>query len=284
MSNDLEQLRQDCQARLAPREERLDADVMALRLLEWGDAGKSIFVLHGITSSARTWWRVGPALAAAGYHVYALDMPGHGLSARPDGSGYRFEQTAHTIAAAIEQTGVQGSLLLGHSWGGLIALLIATMPERKITPERLVLVDPPLQVSRESAEMLAPQFAQGIGELCTAHTVEQYLAKNPRWERCDAYWKAEAMEQCDPHAPYGFFLQNAPWDLVSLLAQTSMPLLLLSAAPQYTMLPSQCIPQIEQICTTGNRSLEIIAGSSHNMHRDSFGPFIDAVLHFADNM
>jgi len=281
--NDLEQLQRDCQAGLAPQEYMLDADGMALRLLEWGTTGRTIVLLHGITSSARTWWRVGPALAIAGYHVYAPDMPGHGLTARPEGGVYTFEQTARTIAAAIEKLGLQSPLLLGHSWGGLIALLIATMPAHKIAPERLILVDPPLQLSSESAETAAPQFAQGIGEKRTAATIAHYLMKNPRWELSDAYWKAEAMEQCDPNAPHAFFLQNAPWDLTPLLAKTSMPLLLLGADPQYTMLSEPVLSESRQIRNTDDRSLEIIPGSSHNMHRDSFAPFTDTILRFAGN-
>lgn len=283
MPDIFDQLQRECQAGHAPQQHTLDADGMALGLLEWGTTGRAIILLHGITSSARTWWRVGPALAAAGYHVYAADMPGHGLSARPKSGVYTFEQTAWTIAAAIKKLGLQSPMLLGHSWGGLIALLLAAMPAQKIAPKRLILVDPPLQCSRQSAETLAPQFAQGTGEKRTAATVAQYQAKNPRWERCDAYWKAEAMEQCDPNAPHGFFRQNAPWDLALLLAKTSMPLLLLSADSHSTMLSAQILSQIGQILNTDDRRLEMIPGSSHNMHRDSFVPFMDAILHFVDN-
>ena len=35
-------------------------------------------LLHGVTSSRSTWWRVGPALAAAGWDVTAVDLAGHG--------------------------------------------------------------------------------------------------------------------------------------------------------------------------------------------------------------
>jgi pimeloyl-ACP methyl ester carboxylesterase len=42
----------------------------------------SALLLHGITSSALSWVRVGPALAER-YRVYALDMRGHGESIKP---------------------------------------------------------------------------------------------------------------------------------------------------------------------------------------------------------
>ncbi|MGQ9928168.1 MAG: alpha/beta fold hydrolase [Chloroflexaceae bacterium] len=51
-----------------------------LSYLDWGGAGPPALLLHGITSSAATFWRVAPALRAAGHRVIALDMPGHGES------------------------------------------------------------------------------------------------------------------------------------------------------------------------------------------------------------
>ena len=37
-----------------------------------------------VTGSTRTWWRVGPALAEAGWRVKAPDLPAHGASPRVD--------------------------------------------------------------------------------------------------------------------------------------------------------------------------------------------------------
>ena len=47
--------------------------------LTWGDrpTGRCC-CMHGVTSSAEIWWRIGPALAATGRRVVAPDLPGHG--------------------------------------------------------------------------------------------------------------------------------------------------------------------------------------------------------------
>ncbi len=42
-------------------------------------------LVHGVTSSSRTWWRVAPALAGRGFRVLAVDLRGHGASARAEG-------------------------------------------------------------------------------------------------------------------------------------------------------------------------------------------------------
>ncbi len=47
----------------------------------WGDpAAPPLLLVHGLTASAAIWWRVGPALAAAGWRVVAPDLPGHGAT------------------------------------------------------------------------------------------------------------------------------------------------------------------------------------------------------------
>jgi pimeloyl-ACP methyl ester carboxylesterase len=49
-----------------------------------GTARGRVVLLHGIMSTAATWWRVGPALASRGWVVDALDLPGHGDWPRSD--------------------------------------------------------------------------------------------------------------------------------------------------------------------------------------------------------
>ncbi|HKQ02133.1 MAG TPA: alpha/beta fold hydrolase, partial [Actinomycetes bacterium] len=50
-----------------------------------GTARGRVVLLHGMMSTAATWWRAGPALAARGWVVDALDLPGHGDSPRSAG-------------------------------------------------------------------------------------------------------------------------------------------------------------------------------------------------------
>ena len=85
----------------------------------WGDpAGRPLVLLHGVTASARIWWRVGPALAASGRRVVAPDMPGHGLTGHWLGH-HRFRDTAVDVAAWIRRAGLDVPELqvVGHSWG-----------------------------------------------------------------------------------------------------------------------------------------------------------------------
>ena len=110
--------------------------------LAWGDPGaRPLLLIHGVTSSAAIWWRVGPALAATGRRVVAVDRPGHGQTGHWQGH-HRFRDNAADVAAFVRAAGLDRDDLqvVGHSWGAMTA---AALPAAGLRPATLVLVDPP---------------------------------------------------------------------------------------------------------------------------------------------
>ncbi len=107
---------------------------------EAGAAGP-VVLLHGGSGSWTHWVRNIDALVAAGRQVLVPDLPGFGDSARPPGGG-----DADDVAPALEQglaelLGPQRCDLVGFSFGGLTAgLLAAAHPQRAA---RLVLAGAP---------------------------------------------------------------------------------------------------------------------------------------------
>jgi pimeloyl-ACP methyl ester carboxylesterase len=99
--------------------------------------GPPILLIHGITSSSRTWKRVMPRLAE-NYTVIAPDLLGHGRSAKPQGD-YSLGAYASGIRDLLVALEVPRATVVGHSLGGGIALQFSyQFPERV---GRLVLVD-----------------------------------------------------------------------------------------------------------------------------------------------
>src|SRR3954469_24948202 len=110
--------------------------------LTWGDPDdRPLILIHGVTASATIWWRIGPALAASGRRVVAVDLPGHGLTGHWVGH-HRFRDNAADVAAWIRAAGldVPEVQVVGHSWGAVTA---AALPVAGIRPATLVLLDPP---------------------------------------------------------------------------------------------------------------------------------------------
>lgn len=99
--------------------------------------GPPILLIHGITSSSRTWKRVMPRLAET-HTVIAPDLLGHGRSAKPQGD-YSLGAYASGIRDLMVALEMPRSTVVGHSLGGGIAMQFAyQFPERM---GRLVLVD-----------------------------------------------------------------------------------------------------------------------------------------------
>ena len=89
----------------------------------WGDPGaRPLLLVHGVTASARIWWRVGPALAASGRRVTAVDLPGHGHTGAWLGH-HRFRDNAVDLVAWIRVAGLASPdvQVVGHSYGAMTA-------------------------------------------------------------------------------------------------------------------------------------------------------------------
>ncbi|NDZ75582.1 alpha/beta fold hydrolase [Streptomyces sp. SID10362] len=99
-------------------------DLAGLHLAESGDGGPLVLCLHGIGSSSAAFAPQAGALAAAGHRVVAWDAPGYGRSADPDGD-LTLDDYADTAAAVI-RTRAADAHVVGVSWGGVIALRLAT--------------------------------------------------------------------------------------------------------------------------------------------------------------
>jgi pimeloyl-ACP methyl ester carboxylesterase len=177
--------------------------------LAWGDRGdRPLLLIHGVTSSAEVWWRVGPALAATGRRVIAIDQAGHGQTGHWQ-DHYRFRDNAKDLAEFIRAAGLDRPDLqvIGHSWG---ATTSAALPTAGIRPATLVLLDPPvLPLERISLEASDPsqQPATSLEE-----AIEAVRLGNPDWDERDVLAKANATMQLDFDAARSVLLDNGDWD------------------------------------------------------------------------
>jgi pimeloyl-ACP methyl ester carboxylesterase len=101
--------------------------------LEAGSGGDTVVLIHGsgpgVTAYAN-WRGVLPALGEH-FHVYAPDMVGFGYSDRPEGIRYGLDVWADQTLGFMDAMGIQKANLVGNSFGGGIALRIATQhPDR----------------------------------------------------------------------------------------------------------------------------------------------------------
>ena len=128
--------------------------------------GRPVLALHGWLDNAATYEGLAPLLPDC--RVVALDLAGHGMSARRVGASYTFIDFVADVAAVASALGWQKFDLMGHSLGaGVAALLAGTWPDRV---RRLVLLeglgplsDPDARAPDRLRDALAGELATRAG-------------------------------------------------------------------------------------------------------------------------
>ena len=90
------------------------------------DAPRSILMLHGIYGRGRNWQAIARMLVERrpDYRCLLVDLPGHGASA-PGQHGPTVAGVAADLSQWLDEHGVRPDAILGHSFGGKVALSLA---------------------------------------------------------------------------------------------------------------------------------------------------------------
>jgi len=105
--------------------------------------GPPVLLLHGLGASIFTWRHIIPALARS-HRVIALDLKGFGRSDKPFSTRYTARDQAALVSAFIAKRHLYGVTLIGHSFGGTVALSTAlALNAEPGRIARLVVMDAP---------------------------------------------------------------------------------------------------------------------------------------------
>jgi pimeloyl-ACP methyl ester carboxylesterase len=249
--------------------------------VEWGDpSDPPVVLVHGVTADSGTFWRVGPALAAAGRHVVALDLPGHGRTGEWRGR-HRFRETAEELAAFIAAAGLLRSDLavLGHSWGGMV---VAWLPAAGLTPRVLVLLDPPALTRPQLEAMTHDPEEQPPADAAEAAAAEARLrAAHPDWPDGDVRAKVDGLARFEHEAVRAVLLDNGDWDAgVEALGQPAarrVPAWYLRGEWQAGgLIPESALPAC--VGRVGRDHVITIPGAPHSPQRTHVEATVAAIL------
>lgn len=122
-----------------PAERVVEVDGRRLSVASLGDGdGDPVVLVHGYGGDANSWLFVQEALAAD-RPVHALDLPGHGTSAKDVGDG-SLGVLAAAVTGFLDAAGIARAHLVGHSLGG--AVVAAAARSRPDQVASLTLVAP----------------------------------------------------------------------------------------------------------------------------------------------
>jgi pimeloyl-ACP methyl ester carboxylesterase len=130
----------------ATRTQFVEANGLRFEVLEVGAGDKFALCLHGFPEHAISWRAQMPALAAAGYRVWAVNQRGYGNSSRPSrvadyGIEFLTADIAGLIDAAKAEFAPREVALIGHDWGAGVAWYFASQQLRPL--DALIIMNVP---------------------------------------------------------------------------------------------------------------------------------------------
>jgi pimeloyl-ACP methyl ester carboxylesterase len=220
----------------------VEIDGVALAYRVAGDAaGPPMVLLHGLGDDERDWHTVLPILAAR-CRVYALDLRGHGRSAHP--GRYSFELMRDDVIGFLDAVGVERCVLVGHSMGGTVAILLAEAAPERLT--HLILEDTtaPRPGALERPPLPPPDEPTPFDFAVVNAIRVQLNDPDPAW-----------------------------WDRIEAV---DTPTLIIGGADSH--LPHQLL--VDSVDRMPDATLVTIAGAGHNVHVDRPAEYLAAVDSF----
>jgi pimeloyl-ACP methyl ester carboxylesterase len=122
-----------------------------------GEDDALVVLLHGFPECWYAWRHQLPALADAGYRVVAPDLRGYNRSSKPEGvEAYSAERVAGDIRELIEHLGYERAHVVGHDWGGVVAMTTALLHPSVV--DRLAVLNAPYPAGVEEQFSLEQVF------------------------------------------------------------------------------------------------------------------------------
>ncbi len=246
-----------------------------------GSGTTALFLLHGVGGGKQAWTANMPALADAGYHVIAWDMPGYGDSAMVEPC--TTAELAQALQRLIQQVGAERNLILGHSMGGMVAQeLVALWPQGV---HGLILSGTSAAFGRADGswqqQFLQQRFAPLDAGMDMA-TLARQLVPAMMAPQADALAKAHAcaVMSAVPQASYRAALQAiVSFDRLDDLARLTVPTLCLAGEHDRNAAPHVMERMAERI-GEGHGQYQCLAGVGHLANMEQPAVFNCAVLDF----
>lgn len=175
--------------------------------------GEAVILIHGQAGSTLTWRETMPALQAAGFDVYAVDLIGLGLSDKGLAFDHSHPAQANRVLALMDQLGIEQAYLVAHAFNSNVAMHIA-----QIEPERVVTMAfaAPTLFTEPSPEI--PEWVFDVGFLQRwARVGMHFIVHEAVEEQLRSATKFDEVVTGDLVTDYSRVLSTKDWDL-SVLA------------------------------------------------------------------
>lgn len=250
-------------------------------------SGAPVLLLHGLAASLHDWDALLPELAANGYAGYALDLLGHGESAKPDSRAYHIDWLFDHLTAWIESLALdRPAVLVGHSLGGYLAIEYAHRYPQNL--RALILVNPFYQLSQLPAIL---RFSYRTPALNTT-----IMERIPQWAfrliidvtsislghtggalyNLPEEVRAQTALDYKRTAPGVYNIPNTLHDLTPSLPSLNLPTLVVWGNHDQTLAPAS----FQQLVATLPNAHSLVLPCGHVPHQSQAKEFNRAVIEF----
>jgi pimeloyl-ACP methyl ester carboxylesterase len=233
--------------------------------------GQPVLALHGWGGNARSFWPVAERLSAQSYQVHLLDLPGFGQSELPPqtwgvGDYVRF------IVTYLNTAGLDRVSVLGHSFGGRIALVLAADHPARV--HKMVLANSAGLRTAPSLKQRARGFWAGI----VRKTLDTLGLKTWRAHLQESYNRRYASQDFLTAGPLrDTFLRVIQEDLTPFAQRVQAPTLLIWG-DQDADTPLWQGQKLEQLIP--DAGLVVFKGAGHFSYLERLNDYLRIVDHF----
>jgi pimeloyl-ACP methyl ester carboxylesterase len=248
--------------------------------------GAPAILVHGLAASLFDWVDLTPALTAAGYTVYALDLLGHGQSLKPTQlDQYHIDRIFEHLEHWIDSLQLDQPLtLVGHSLGGYLCIEYALRHPERV--RALVLTDAFYTLAQLSP-LLRFHYKRPLINLGLIAYAPEWLIRlsielgglfirNGYAVPQSKAGRAQTANDYKRSSPGIYNILATTRDLTPVLAQVSAPVLVIWGARDQTLSPKSFTNLAALM--PGARTVAINSG--HVPHQSHAGEFNQHVLAF----
>lgn len=110
----------------------IDVDGLQVHATDQGRSGPPVILIHGANVNLRDWTHSISSRLSTRNRAIAMDRPGFGYSERR-GDGWTPSRQAAQLRAAAARMGAEKPIVVGHSWGAMVALAWALDAPAEVT-------------------------------------------------------------------------------------------------------------------------------------------------------
>ena len=246
--------------------------------------GKPLILIHGIFSSSFVWRKNIDELAKH-FDVIALDLKGYGYSDKPADGRYGRGDFRQVVLDFMDAIKVNKAVLVGHSWGGGIAMDLALHHPDRV--EKLILLDStgyPPESSFVEWLLRVPSVGRLILAACDKGTFARILKKGVFFDP-DLATEEEVEGWMRPYYVRGatqaaLELRNYHFDMAEEIRNISQPTLIIWGKEDKA-LPAEMAERFRQ--DIKNSVLQIIPNCGHNPQEEKPEEVNGLIKWFAGN-